>query len=111
MSSDLASSGLPQDDVNPKSNEDLEPPPENRLLFHVEASQHQLDALYIDKVMGEMEEVGDTDSVNSSDEAKDLGEAIEEAFQDTLVLLVKEDNNAEASASPNWIMKKGMGEI
>jgi hypothetical protein len=27
------------------------------------------------------------------------------------VLLVKEEDNAEASASPNWIMKKDIGEI
>jgi hypothetical protein len=72
---------------------------------------HQEVVLDMAEVMGEMEEIGDTDSVNSSDEAQDLGEAVEEALRDRLMLLVKDDDDVEASASPNWIMKKGIGEI
>jgi hypothetical protein len=111
-SSDSESPVLPQGVLHPTPSEDLESPMENRRLFEdVEASQRQQDALDMDEVLGEIDEVGDTDSVNSSDEAKDLGEAVEEAFRDTLMLLVKEDDDVEASASPNWIMKKGIGEI
>ncbi len=47
-------------------------------------------------------------ALNSLAEAKYLGEAIEEAFQDTLLLLVKEEDNIEASAVPNWIVKKAI---
>ena len=46
----------------------------------VEANKRQQTVLDMEEALGKMEEIGDTDSVNSLDEAKDLGEAIEEAF-------------------------------
>ena len=104
LNSDSESQALQEPD-------DLESPRDIRHLFDVEASVAQQPVLDMSEVLGEMEEIGDTDSVNSSDEAKYLGEAVEEAFRDTLMLLVKDEDDVEASASPNWIMKKGIGEI
>ena len=70
LNSDSESQALQEPD-------DLESPARDiRHLFDIAASEHQQSVLDMEEVLDEMEEIGDTDSVNSSDEAKDLGEAL-----------------------------------
>jgi hypothetical protein len=71
------------------------------------------EVLCLTEVEREEAEVGDTDSVASDEDMKELGMGVEEAIQDQLVQLVQGED-VEGSVSddlPNWILKKGIGEL
>ena len=71
------------------------------------------EVLCLKEVQREEAEVGDTDSVASHEDRKELILGAKEAIQDQLIQLVKGEDIEECVNDnlDNWILKKGIGEL